>query len=137
MRIGGNSNNGATFGHFFKILDYIAEQAVAVSFYKNLFIPQWYSVIKKVRQAENSSALAMRCKRRNEIIGIKKLFDGRSFDINAAINLKRLGLGIFLSIKRRSGNLSVVESMDNSTIKEILHTRHRAAKKPTLYLYSG
>ena len=52
-------------------------------------------------------------------------------DINAAINLKRLGLGIFPSIKRRSGNLSVVGSMDNSTIKEILHTLHRAAKKPT------
>ena len=52
-------------------------------------------------------------------------------DINATINLKRLGLGIFPSIKRRSGNLSVVGSMDNSTIKEILHTLHRAAKKPT------
>nr|WP_254035388.1 hypothetical protein [Planktothrix agardhii] len=52
-------------------------------------------------------------------------------DINAAINLKRLRLGIFPSIKRRSGNLSVVGSMDNSTIKEILHTLHRAAKKPT------
>jgi putative transposase len=58
-------------------------------------------------------------------------------DINAAINLKRLGLGIFLSIKRRSGNLSVVETIDKSTAKEILHTRHRAVKKPTSYLYSG
>ncbi len=52
-------------------------------------------------------------------------------DINAAINLKRLGLGIFPSIKRRSGKLSVVGTMDESTAKEILQTLHRAAKKPT------
>jgi putative transposase len=38
-------------------------------------------------------------------------------DINAAINLKRLGLDIFPSIKRRSGNLSVVGNMDDSTTK--------------------
>ncbi len=36
-------------------------------------------------------------------------------DINAAINLKRLGLDIFPSIKRPSGNLSVVGTMDDST----------------------
>jgi putative transposase len=54
-------------------------------------------------------------------------------DINAAVNLKRLGLGIFLSIKRRSGKLDIVETMDDSTTfaqrpagKEILHTLHRA-----------
>ncbi len=52
-------------------------------------------------------------------------------ELNAAINLKRLGLDIFPSIKRRSGNLSVVGTMDNSITKEILHTLHRAAKKPT------
>jgi putative transposase len=57
-------------------------------------------------------------------------------DINAAINLKRLGLDIFPSIKRHSGNFSVVGTMDDSTTKEILHTLHRAAKKPTSYLYS-
>jgi putative transposase len=83
---------------------------------------------------------------RNEIIftdcSIRDYWDEQNSlmvdrDLNAAINLKRLGLDIFLSIKRRSGNLSVVGSMDNSTIKEILHTRPRAAKKPTSYLYSG
>ena len=60
-------------------------------------------------------------------------------DINAAINLKRLGLDIFPIIKRRGGNLSVVvrggepaqRSIDNSTMKEILHILNRAAKKPT------
>jgi putative transposase len=58
-------------------------------------------------------------------------------DLNAAINLKRLRLDIFPSIKRRSGNLSIVDSIDNSTAKEILHTLDRAVKKPTSYLYSG
>jgi putative transposase len=53
-------------------------------------------------------------------------------DINAAINLKRLGLGIFPSIKRRGGNLSVAGTMDNSTMKEILYTLNRAARS-TLY----
>ncbi len=52
-------------------------------------------------------------------------------DINAAINLKRLGLDIFPRIKRRSGNLSVVGTMDDSTMKEILYTLNRAAKMPT------
>jgi putative transposase len=51
-------------------------------------------------------------------------------DINAAINLKRLGLGIFPSIKRRSGKLSVVGSMDDSTTKEILNTLYRASGCP-------
>jgi len=52
-------------------------------------------------------------------------------DINAAVNLKRLGLDIFPSIKRRSGNLFVVGNMDKSTAKEILYTLHRAIKKHT------
>ena len=43
-------------------------------------------------------------------------------DRNAAIKLKRLGLDIFPSIKRRSGNFFTVGIMDNSPTKEILHT---------------
>lgn len=46
-------------------------------------------------------------------------------DVNAAINLKRLGLGIFPRIKRRSGKLVIVETMTESTIKEILHILNR------------
>ena len=52
-------------------------------------------------------------------------------DINAAINLKKLGLDIFPSIKRRGGNLSIVGTIDDSTAKEILHTLRRAAKTRT------
>jgi putative transposase len=77
---------------------------------------------------------------RNEVVftdcNIREYWDEQNSlrvdrDINAAINLKRLGLDIFPSIKRRSGNLSVVGTMDNSTTAEILHTLHRAVKKPT------
>jgi putative transposase len=48
-------------------------------------------------------------------------------DINASINLKRLGLGIFPRIKRRSGKISVVGTMDESTTKEILYILNRTA----------
>jgi putative transposase len=112
----------AAFGQFFKTLDYIAAKAGAV-------------VISK-KPAYTSMVLSYR----NEIIftdcSIRDYWDEQNSlmvdrDINAAINLKRLGLDIFPSIKRRSGNLSVVGTMDNSTVKEILHTLNRAAKMPT------
>lgn len=112
----------AAFGQFFKTLDYIAAKAGAV-------------VISK-KPAYTSMLLSYR----NEIIftdcSIRDYWDEQNSlmvdrDINAAINLKRLGLGIFPSIKRRNGNLSVVGTMDNSTVKEILYTLNRAAKTPT------
>ncbi len=112
----------AAFGQFFKTLEYIAEKAGSV------VIPQ--------KPAYTSMFLGYR----NEIIftdcGIRDYWDEQNSlmvdrDINAAINLKRLGLDIFPSIKRRSGHLSVVGTMDDSTTKEILPTLHRAAKTPT------
>jgi putative transposase len=111
----------AAFGQFFKTLDYIAAKAGAV-------------VISK-KPAYTSMVLCYR----NEIIftdcSVRDYWDEQNSlivdrDINAAINLKRLGLDIFPSIKRRSGNLSVVGTMDDSTAKEILHTLRRAAKMP-------
>jgi putative transposase len=111
----------AAFGNFFKTLDYIAAKAGAV-------------VISQ-KPAYTSMVLSYR----NEIIftdcSIRDYWDEQNSlmvdrDINAAINLKRLGLDIFPSIKRRNGNLSVVGTMDNSTVKEILYTLNRAAKMP-------
>jgi putative transposase len=43
-------------------------------------------------------------------------------DINASINIKRVGLGLFPTIKRRRGNPVVIESTTNSTLKEVLET---------------
>ena len=117
----------AGFGQFFKTLDYIAEKAGAVVILRK---PAYTSMVLSYR----NEMIFTDCSMRYYWDEQNSLMVDR--DINAAINLKRLGLGIFPSIKRRSGNLSVVGSMDESTTKEILHTLHRAAKKPTLYLYS-
>ena len=112
----------AAFGQFFKTLEYIAEKAGAV-------------VIGQ-KPAYTSMVLSYR----NEIIftdcGIRDYWDEQHSlmvdrDVNAAINLKKLGLDIFPSIKCRGGNLSIVGAIDDSTAKEILHTLHRAAKTPT------
>ncbi|MEZ2320703.1 MAG: RNA-guided endonuclease InsQ/TnpB family protein [Microcoleus sp.] len=112
----------AAFGQFFTTLSYIGEKTGAV--------------VVSQKPAYTSMLLCYR----NEMVftdcNIREYWDEQNSlmvdrDLNAAINLKRLGLGIFPSIKRCSGNLSIVGSMDNSTIKEILHTLHRAVKKPT------
>jgi len=63
---------------------------------------------------------------RNEIIftdyGIRDSWDEQNSlmvdrDINAAINLKRLGLNIFPCIKLPCGHLSLVGTMDKSFLK--------------------
>jgi putative transposase len=111
----------AAFCQFFKTLDYIAAKAGAV-------------VISQ-KPAYTSMVLSYR----NEIIftdcSIRDYWDEQNSlmvdrDINAAINLKRLGLDIFPSIKRRGGNLSIVGTIDNSTTKEILNTLYRASRSP-------
>ncbi len=112
----------AAFGQFFTTLDYIAGKAgAAVISHK----PAYTSMVLSYR----NEVIFTDCSMRDYWDEQNSLMVDR--DINAAINLKRLGMGIFPSIKRRSGNLSVVGSMDNSTAKEILHTLHRAAEKPT------
>jgi putative transposase len=118
----------AAFVNFFKTLDYIAVKAGAVVISKH---PAYTSMVLSYR---------------DEIIftdcGIREYWDEQNSlmvdrDINAAINLKRLGLGIFPSIKRRSGKLSVVGSMDDSTTKEILNTLYRASRSPHHTALSG
>ena len=107
----------AAFGQFFQLLDNIAAKAGAV------VIPQ------------NPAYTSMILCYRNEVIftdtSIRNYWDEQyslmvNRDINSAINLKRLGLGIFPSIKRRSGNLAIVGTIDDSTTKEIIHTLNRA-----------
>ncbi|NJL70010.1 MAG: transposase [Microcoleus sp. SM1_3_4] len=111
----------AAFNQFFQLLDNIAAKAGAV------VIPQ--------NPAYTSTILCYR----NEAIftdtSIRDYWDEQNSlmvnrDINAAINLKRLGLDIFPSIKRRSGKLSIVGTVDNSTMKEILNTLNLASRSP-------
>ena len=51
---------------------------------------------------------------------VEKLLVDR--DINAAVNIKRLGLDVFPSIKRRKGGIVIVGSITDTTSKEVLHT---------------
>ena len=52
-------------------------------------------------------------------------------DVNASINIKRVGLDVFPTIKRRKGNPVVVASTTNSTSKEALSALFEH-QKPTL-----
>ncbi len=51
-------------------------------------------------------------------------------DINAGINIKRVGLDLYPTIKRCKGNRVVTSSTTNSTLKEVL-TILRGFQKPT------
>jgi putative transposase len=102
----------AAFGNFFKTLDYIAEKAGAVVIAKN---PAYTSMVLSYRD----EVIFTHCSIRGYWDEQESLMVDR--DVNAAINLKRLGLDIFPSIKRRSGKPVVVGTMTQSTTKEILH----------------
>jgi putative transposase len=109
------------FGNFFKTLDYIAAKAGAVVIAKN---PAYTSMVLSYR----NEVIFTDCSIRGYWDEQESLMVDR--DVNAAINLKRLGLDIFPSIKRRSGKPVIVGTIDKSTTKEILHTLHRAVGSP-------
>lgn len=113
----------AAFGQFFSILGYVAGKAGAVVVEKN---PAYTSQILSYRDelvfTDNS---------------IRKYWDEQlkiwvDRDINAAINLKRLGLDVFPSIKCRKGNPVVVSSTTNSTLKEVLIVLFKASEASAL-----
>ena len=115
----------AGFGQFFEILKYKAEKAGAI--------------VKKINSAYTSQLLAHKDKFvfvENEIREywdeeLKLLIDR---DINAGINIKRVGLDVFPTIQRRKGNPVVINSATNSTLKEVLLAHQLwATGKPTLY----
>jgi putative transposase len=49
---------------------------------------------------------------------VEKLLVDR--DINAAINIKRAGLDVFPAVKRRKGGVVIVDSITDTTSKEVL-----------------
>ncbi len=113
--------NDAAFGQFFTILEYIAGKAGARTI--------------AVKPAYTSQLLAYRdefiftdCSIREYWDDTESLWVDR--DVNASINVKRVGLGLFPTIKRRKGNLVVSYSTTNSTLKEVLETL-RTCQKPT------
>ncbi len=113
----------AAFGQFFSILKYKAEKAGAVA--------------REVNPAHTTQLLSYKdefiftdCSKREYWDEELNLLIDR--DINAGINLKRVGLDLFPTIKRRKGNPVVKTSTTNSTLKEVLLVhKFWATRKPT------
>ena len=117
--------NDAAFNQFFNILKYKAEKAgvLVVS-----VTPQYSSMLLSYRDEFVFTDCSIR-EYWDEKLNL--LIDR---DINSSLNIKRLGLGLFPSIKRRRGkNPIVVVSTTNSTSKEVLLV-HKiwATQKPSL-----
>ncbi|MBW4629653.1 MAG: transposase [Brasilonema octagenarum HA4186-MV1] len=103
--------NDAAFGQFFTILEYIAGKAGTRTM--------------AVNPAYTSQLLAYRDELVFTDCDIRSYWDTEYLlnvdrDINAGINIKRVGLGLFPTIKRRKGNPVVANSTTNSTLKEVL-----------------
>lgn len=103
----------AAFGQFFEILGHIAAKAGAKVIAKN---PAYSSLFLSYRD----EFVFTDCGIREYWDDVEKLLVDR--DINAAVNIKRLGLDVFPSIKRRKGGLVIVGSITDTTSKEVLHT---------------
>ncbi len=103
--------NDAAFGQFFTTLDYIASKAGAV--------------VVKVNPAYTSMLLAYRDEFVFTDCSIRNYFDTQELldidrDINASINVKRVGLGLFPTIKSRKGKVVITATATASTCKEVL-----------------
>ena len=116
--------NDAAFGQFFTILEYIARKAGTRTI--------------AVKPAYTSQLLAYRdefiftdCNIRNYWDEKESLLVDR--DINAAINVKRVGLGLFPTIKRRKGNPVVDGSTTNSTSQEVLAKERNVPEAYTVF----
>ncbi|MHC5719110.1 MAG: nuclease/transposase family protein, partial [Nostoc sp.] len=102
----------AAFGQFFQLLGHIAGKAGAIVIAKN---PAYTSQLLAYRDEVIFTDLRVR----QYWDEVEQLWVDR--DINSGINLKRLGLDVFPSIKRRKGGIVIVNSVTDSTSKEVLH----------------
>lgn len=113
----------AAFGQLFLILGYIAGKAGAVVIEKN---PAYTSQLLSYKDEFVFTDCSVRKYWDDQL----KIWVDR--DINAAINLKRVGLDVFPTIKRRRGNPVVVSSTTNSTTKEVLTALIKASEASAL-----
>jgi putative transposase len=102
----------AAFGQFFHILGHIAGKAGAVVIAKN---PAYTSQLLSYRDEVIFTDTSIR---EYWDADLKLLIDR---DVNAALNIKRVGLGLFPTIKRRKGGIVIVGSITDDTSKEVLH----------------
>lgn len=112
--------NDAAFGQFFDILGHIVSKTGAVAIEKN---PAYTSQLLSYRD----EFIFTDCSIRDYWDEAEKLWVDR--DINAAVNLKRVGLDVFPTIKRRKGNPVIATSMTHSTSKVVL-TALRSIRSP-------
>ena len=112
----------AAFGQFFQILGHIAAKAGAVVIAKN---PAYTSQLLAYRDEFIFTDTSIR----EYWDEVEKLWVDR--DVNASVNIKRLGLDIFPSIKRRKDIPVIVASITNDTSKEVLLVLNRTTEKPT------
>lgn len=111
----------AAFGQFFLILQNIASKAGGRTIEQD---PAYTSQLLSYRD----EFIFTDCSIRRYWDDVENLWVDR--DINAAINVKRVGLGVFPTIKRRRGKTAViVASMTHSTSKEVL-TALRSIRSP-------
>ena len=110
----------AAFGQFFDILGLVAAKAGAVAIKQN---PASTSPLLSYRDEFVFTA----CSLREYWDEAEKLWVDR--DINAAVNLKRVGLELFPTLKRRRGKVGVDRSTTASTSKEVL-TALRGIRSP-------
>ena len=113
----------AAFGQFFNILKFKAEKAGALVIPVD---PQYTSQLLPYKD----EFVFTDCSIREYWDEEYNLLVDR--DISAGINIKRVGLDTFPTIKRRKGNPVVTKSTTNSTLKQVLSVLS-GTKKPTLY----
>jgi putative transposase len=113
----------AAFAQFFNILKFKAEKAGTLVIPVN---PQYTSQLLPYKDEFIFTDCSIR---EYWDIEYQLLIDR---DISAGLNVKRVGLDVFPTIKRRKGNPVVVASTTNSTSKQVLSTL-RGLEKPTLY----
>ena len=112
----------AAFGQFFSIFNYIAEKAGVAVIEIN---PAYTSQLLPYRD----EFVFTDCSIREYWDEIEQVSVDR--DISAAINIKRVGLEEFPTIKRRKGKIVIVDSTTHLTSKEVLSV-FRGLEKPAL-----
>lgn len=113
----------AAFGQFFNILKFKAEKAGVLVIPVN---PQFTSQLLPYKD----EFVFTDCDIREYWDEEYQLLIDR--DISAGLNVKRVGLDLFPTIKRRKGKVVIGSSVTNSTLKEVL-TALRGFQKPALY----
>jgi putative transposase len=111
----------AAFAQFFQLLGHIAGKAGAIVIAKN---PAYTSQLLAYRD----EVIFNNCSIREYWDADLKLLVDR--DINAAINVKRVGLDVFPTIKRRKGGIVVVGSITDDTSKEVLRILSNGYVRP-------